>query len=68
MKVAQRIDNYFPTPNTKPHTWAWGDLDPVTLTSGHARINVPVGHTNIWEFGAALEKHPLVCSVIKGGG
>ena len=64
--VATKVGNYFVDSYTKPHTWAWGQPNPVTGHPGHARLNVPVDHSNVWEFGEALRKHPRVVSISKG--
>ena len=43
VRVATQIKNYFITPHTKLHTWAFSAKDPVTRLPNHARVNVPVG-------------------------
>ena len=67
MMVATKVGNYFVDSYTKPHTWAWGQTNPATGHPGHARLDVPVDHSNVWEFGEALRKHPRVVSISNGG-
>ena len=56
---------YFVGVDSVAHTWAWNDIPPGKVFPTHARVNVPVGHSNVDKLQEELEAHPVVKKVEK---
>ena len=59
---------YFVGADSVAHTWAWNAIPAGKVFPTCARVNIPVGYSNVDKLQEELEAHPLVRKVARGEG